>query len=410
MSRKRTKQYLMLLMVVGLVSIAAGGGGTFASFSAETTNAGNYFATGSLVLNDNGGVNTCTSATATGSVNTANSSSTDCDTLFKVKTFQFASTTLTTPNPLDSTAGASAALVVGAITGSAIYPGDTLTITDGTNTDTMVAKSYAAVGATAVTVDATTLTDSFAAGATITDNSDTQFASLTLTNAGSIDANGIKFEAANGCSHQYADPTTTLNMGAQTLGSPSGTTLTIASTGTARFQAGDTLIVSEGTHANSFVVVSQSSATSVTVDATQNWNFNYDTSAVVSGPEFNGAGNAAAHNLCSHLTFSVIQTSSGFNQDLSGASKCSYGDTSAPLAHASACNFGSSTDLSLVPTTLTPLDISTTDGGNTSGELNAGKSRTFLLAVHYDGSSSFDNTYQNTTATAFDLTWHIDQV
>lgn len=58
MSKKRTKQYLMLLMVVGLVSIAAGGGGgTFASFNAQVTNAGNTFETGTLLLSNsvNGG-------------------------------------------------------------------------------------------------------------------------------------------------------------------------------------------------------------------------------------------------------------------------------------------------------------------------------------------------------------------
>src|SRR3954454_3489041 len=90
MSRKRTKQYLMLLMVIGLVSIAAGGGGTFASFSAETTNAGNYFATGTLILNDKGSTNTCTSATGTGTQGNSsnlNTVGTDCDTLFTVNHF-----------------------------------------------------------------------------------------------------------------------------------------------------------------------------------------------------------------------------------------------------------------------------------------------------------------------------------
>jgi predicted ribosomally synthesized peptide with SipW-like signal peptide len=51
MSKKRVKQYLMLLTVIGLVSIASGSG-TFASFSAETTNPGNTFATGTIVLSN----------------------------------------------------------------------------------------------------------------------------------------------------------------------------------------------------------------------------------------------------------------------------------------------------------------------------------------------------------------------
>lgn len=69
MSRKRVKQYLMLLCVIGLVSVASGSG-TFASFTAETTNPGNTFASGTLYLHDtpNGGT-TCTSESATTSPN-----------------------------------------------------------------------------------------------------------------------------------------------------------------------------------------------------------------------------------------------------------------------------------------------------------------------------------------------------
>ena len=65
MSKKRVKQYLMLLTVIGLVSIASGSG-TFASFSAQTTNAGNTFAAGTLFLHDtaNGGT-VCTSESQT---------------------------------------------------------------------------------------------------------------------------------------------------------------------------------------------------------------------------------------------------------------------------------------------------------------------------------------------------------
>src|SRR5439155_8436519 len=63
MSKKRVKQYLMLLTVIGLVSIASGSG-TFATFSAETTNAGNTFSTGTIVLSNtvNAGVACLSSA------------------------------------------------------------------------------------------------------------------------------------------------------------------------------------------------------------------------------------------------------------------------------------------------------------------------------------------------------------
>jgi predicted ribosomally synthesized peptide with SipW-like signal peptide len=70
MSKKRFKQYLMLLTVVGLVAVAAGGSGTFASFSAEVTNPGNTFASGTLFLHDtaNGGT-ACTSESNSLNVN-----------------------------------------------------------------------------------------------------------------------------------------------------------------------------------------------------------------------------------------------------------------------------------------------------------------------------------------------------
>ena len=66
MSRTNLKRYLMLLAVVGLVAIAAGGSGTFASFNAQVTNPGNTFASGTLFLHDqpNGGT-WCTSESDT---------------------------------------------------------------------------------------------------------------------------------------------------------------------------------------------------------------------------------------------------------------------------------------------------------------------------------------------------------
>ena len=65
MSKKRVKQYLTILSVIGLVSIASGSG-TFASFSAQTTNTGNTFSAGTLFLHDTAnGTTTCTSESQT---------------------------------------------------------------------------------------------------------------------------------------------------------------------------------------------------------------------------------------------------------------------------------------------------------------------------------------------------------
>jgi hypothetical protein len=402
MSKKSIKRYLMLLAAIGLVAFASGGAGTFASFNAEVTNTGNYFATGTLILNDNGGTNTCTSA---GALLSNHNSGTDCDTLFKLDKFTFGATSLTTPT-LTSGDGASAVIAVAAVTGATIYTGDTLTISQGANSDSLPVVSGAAIGGTSLTVDASGISNSYTSGATITDNNETALANLTLSNAGTIDASGISFQAGGTpCTSQYREGHSTLNMGTVTLHASSGTTLTFSSITAGAFHAGDPVVVSQSGHANAFIAASTSTATQVTVTAAQPWNFAYTTAAVVAGPEFNGG---SSHALCSSLKFSATEADSSFNPDLSGAVGCAYGSTTAPVAP-NACDFGASTALSSVPSTLTALTLGTGAGtGNSGVKLSAGGKRYFILAVHYTG-PSFDNTYQNTEATAFDLTWHIDQ-
>ncbi len=64
MSRKRVKQYLMLLVAIGVISVAMTGNGTFATFDAQVSNPGNTFTTGTLFLHDTSGGTTCTSESA----------------------------------------------------------------------------------------------------------------------------------------------------------------------------------------------------------------------------------------------------------------------------------------------------------------------------------------------------------
>lgn len=69
MSKTKTKRYLVLLAAVGLVAAALGGTGTFASFNAEVTNAGNTFQTGAIVLSNKvDAASACFSSTGTGNV------------------------------------------------------------------------------------------------------------------------------------------------------------------------------------------------------------------------------------------------------------------------------------------------------------------------------------------------------
>jgi hypothetical protein len=77
---KKTKRYLMLLAAVGLIAVAAGGSGTFAGFTAETANTGNYFAAGTLFLHNTSGLTTCTSEAGANNLNISNVNG--CATLF----------------------------------------------------------------------------------------------------------------------------------------------------------------------------------------------------------------------------------------------------------------------------------------------------------------------------------------
>lgn len=81
MLSKNMKRYLMLLMAVGLVAIAAGGGsGTFAGFNAEVANQGNYIQTGTLFLHDTANGVTCSSESASNNANIGTGDS--CSTIF----------------------------------------------------------------------------------------------------------------------------------------------------------------------------------------------------------------------------------------------------------------------------------------------------------------------------------------
>jgi predicted ribosomally synthesized peptide with SipW-like signal peptide len=105
MSKKRIKQYLMLLTVIGLVSIASGSG-TFASFSAQTTNSGNTFAAGTLFLHNlANGTTTCTSESQTTGPN-FNIDPAGCGVLFTADLSQGSTTAhlaLSNAGSLDST-------------------------------------------------------------------------------------------------------------------------------------------------------------------------------------------------------------------------------------------------------------------------------------------------------------------
>ena len=317
MSRTKTKRYLVLLAAVGLVAAALGGTGTFASFTAETTNTGNYFATGTLLLHNNGGTTTCTSEADT-SNNANNLSTNGCDVLFKVAP-------LTDSNP--------------------------------------------------------------------------HWAHLTLTNAGSIDAADIKFNAPGGCSPVAS------SFGPNTL-----TTALVASNPvsilhftslTGSIAAGDAIFLTEGTHAQTFTAAAAAAATATSVAVVNvNANFSYTTAASIGvSPTFGSA------NLCNGLEIIIVQTATNtFNGDSpTGAVSCAYGVGNAGPPN-TGCAFDPSKTLGNLPNgSPTPLVEADT---TTSTTLPAGASKFFLIGVQ--PTTSLSNPYQNRRA-QFDLHWQIDQ-
>lgn len=205
MSSKRLKQYLLLLTAIGLIAIASGGSGTFASFTAEVNNPGNTFSTGELYLHDSvTNAAECTSESADKNSNTAESAGDACDSLFTLNSnSQFA------PNAYVDIAGAN---TTGALTGAGITTIDVLDwnggttglsfgiadnaevqFTDGANVVICTVNGAVAQGADTITVDPCDFgAHSYGTG-TIVSSEGPYLAHLTLRNAGTIDGSDLKF-------------------------------------------------------------------------------------------------------------------------------------------------------------------------------------------------------------------------
>lgn len=321
MSRKRTKQYLMLLMVIGLVSVAAGGSGTFASFSAETTNAGNYFATGSLFLHNTHSGTTCTSESASTNLNDGTNGDT-CSTLFGV------------------TLGTSAAPT---------------------------------------------------------------YATLTLKNTGTVNADGVKFDLATACATAIAYQSNTTLSGAVTA---NVTTAIPVNATTLYIRTGKHILITDGTNSDELVVSGNVAVGATTINVTVAPTHSYvSTNDVKSSAEF------GTPDLCSILKFEVIETNDNtFTYGSPGDNAtCAYPAAADP-ADGSGCNFA---DLSVdtldnAPVgTPTALTLQSGIGGNAATGLDAGGTRYLVIGIK-PTAAGFANSYQLRKAT-FDLVWHIDQ-
>lgn len=410
--KNRTKQYLMLLTVAGLIAIVGGSSsGTFASFNAEVSNTGNYFATGTLVLNDKSGTTTCTSAAATTApLNHNNVSTNGCATLFSLGPITKVTATLGTALAANVTPE-TFSLALSDITGGSIVPGDSLVLDDTTtpdHTQTVVAASGPdSTGSISIASSAVDYT--FPIGTTVTDiTSNTQYAELTLTNAGTLDASGISFSVpgSGACTTSYNEGHGTLGVTFASLSKSVGDSITSVplSGFSGDFKSGDPVVVAEGGHAQTFIANGNATtgASSVSV-ASQPLNYAYLAAATVSGPEF------GTSDLCSQMGLSIVETDSNFNHDSTNkAAGCAYPVANVDNSVGLGCDITSGTTLDTDLSGSTDLTLKSGGGDSNSGtQLSAGKSRYFLVAVNMP-LASFDNSFQNRKAT-FDLLWHIDQ-
>ncbi len=185
------KQVLLGLMLLGAVTYF-GGGGTWASFSAETANAGQSIASGTLTMSDQVNTNTaCLSANGTPNNNvnpacqaslaltnvapgvfggTAQITIQNTGSIDASKLFFWASSVNATLNAALTSGVAATTLTVTPLEGT-ITTGDSIVVSYGTHTQTFVASGGTSGAATSVAVTSQVANFSYPIGASVTDTS-----------------------------------------------------------------------------------------------------------------------------------------------------------------------------------------------------------------------------------------------
>ena len=267
----KLKSLLLGLMVIGAVAYF-GGGGTFASFSAETTNPGSAIASGTLTMSDTvTSVGTCASTNAPTSNNF--NSSTACPQMLNLTNIApgvpsptgSAEVTIQNTGSIDASklflyAGSVQSSLTTALTGGAsvsslpiaalrgaVNKGDSIVVSYGTQSQTFVASAAVAGGATAIPVTAQNAVYAFPIDSSVQDS-----------NGNSLFSNQLSTGLTSGAS-----------VSAFAVSSLSGA---IAS--------GDTLVLTSGSNTQTFVASAPAlaGATSVSVSP-QAANFSYPVGA-----------------------------------------------------------------------------------------------------------------------------------
>jgi hypothetical protein len=392
---KKTKRYLMLLVAVGLITVAAGGSGTFATFNAQVSNNNNVFTSGTLFLHNTVNGTTCGSESASNNVNLGTPYTADngCTTLF--------STTLPTAGALLNaalTSGTSySSFTVTAIHGSAIQAGDEIVLTNGANSQRWYATAAVATGQTTIPVAAQNAAFTFPiTSTTVTD--DARFVPVQISNAGSLDASGISVTlGTGGCNNSAAVTTSNTLSGLHNVGV---TNLTLGTPLANGVPSGTVITLTSPSETVTTTQAANPGASSLTVGATA------QSHPAASSVSWSVGFTGGATNLCTALPITIVETLSGFRHDTGVAAVgCAY-----PAANVVAnygCNFGATYISSLTTTpSLTALTLGSGTNTNTLAQLDASKSRYFVIGIQSPGSLA--NGSQNRQA-KFDLVWNIDQ-
>ena len=207
------KKFLLGLMLLGAVTYF-GGGGTWASFSAETSNGGNAISSGTLTMSDqinSGGLCLTANATSANNVNpacgaaltltnvapgiaasTAKITIQNTGSIDASKFAVWASSTNATLNAAITSGNSVTSLTVSGLEGT-VASGDTIVLSYGANTQTFLATAVATPPATTISVQASpagpaTANANYSIGATVTDTtSDTNSGSTAANNTDCYD-------------------------------------------------------------------------------------------------------------------------------------------------------------------------------------------------------------------------------
>ena len=407
MFTKKTKRYLMLLAALGLIAIAAGSSGTFATFNATVSNNNNTFASGTLYLHDTNGATTCASESNASNSNigaaigatTLHDTSNGCATLFNNLQLPNATGAIAATHGITS-GGSVSNIFVSGLSGNPVAVGDEILLDNGSATQPFYVSGATSLnaGVTTIPVHTQTASANFPAG-TATATDDARFASITLVNAGTINASDIKLSTA--CVDSFN--TTTGQVGSF---DGTGHTITLSSPLTHGIPAGTTI-----TDTTTSTTVGNLSAAAAPGSSTLQF---------ASGPSVSNSDNLSwslsftggGSPLCSSLPISIVETSDNtFGHD-SGtpASGCATpSDTGATAS--SPPDYGC--DWSTAPV-INDTNLSTPDalvlasGGSNTTALDGNDGTRYFVVGIGSPPSGLSNGSQNEQAT-FDLTWKIDQ-